>query len=338
MTGLTRSTKARLSRHLNAFLLRFFRDSRRRPTVRRKVCAFETASPSGTGLFNTRGILVMQHPWFMRPIHGMLTRCRAHTRFRSPFVMALAPDVSRETFTVVVDHPPEVLEIFVPESIFAGSSISFDAEVFDTEAGSEMEIYRDLDVEDGSISERDERILTEYSVRWDFDIEVDLNENGDPADDWLTPVPGSTVRTNNTWEETGFYPVMVEVCDGMGQCASMTGTSRSFPNQKARPRYRSSVQRNGSRGLLMQVRNWRRSWRSSWSPWSLAGWLCESQANLKKKRKRQRRPTPTLNTLNPRAASWAWIITNLHLRQKSCPKMNGAAMIAAMSVPCDAVE
>ena len=59
-----------------------------------------------------------------------------------------------------------------------------------TEAGSEMEIYRDLDVDDGSITERDERILTQYTVRWDFDIETDLDENGDPADDWLTPIAG----------------------------------------------------------------------------------------------------------------------------------------------------
>ena len=58
----------------------------------------------------------------------------------------------------------------MPESIFSGSSTSFDADVFDAESGSDMEIYRDLDVEDGSITERDERILTELSVRWDFDI------------------------------------------------------------------------------------------------------------------------------------------------------------------------
>ena len=82
-------------------------------------------------------------------------------------------DVTRETFTVVVDHPPEAREIYIPENMFVGSSISFDADVFDTEAGSDMEIYRDFDVNDGSITDRNQTILTQLTVRWDFDIETD---------------------------------------------------------------------------------------------------------------------------------------------------------------------
>ena len=126
-------------------------------------------------------------------------------------------------------------EIYVPENIFVGSSISFDADVFDEEAGSEMEIYRDLDVDDGSITERDERISTEYTVRWDFDIETDTDEDGDPMNDWLTPIAGSPVRTINTWDATGFYTVLVEVCDGMGQCDILTEDIEVVPEPEGPP-------------------------------------------------------------------------------------------------------
>ena len=119
--------------------------------------------------------------------------------------------------------------------MFAGSSISFDAEVFDAEAGSEMEIYRDLDVDDGSIMERDERISTEFTVRWDFDVETDEDRNGNPTDDWVTPIAGSPVRTINTWETTGFYTVMIEVCDGMGQCDTLTQDVEVIPEPDGPP-------------------------------------------------------------------------------------------------------
>lgn len=196
----------------------------------------ETTSPDWNGLvqytwdFGDATPLVHEpSPWHAYTLPGTYT---VSLTVRDGFGTG---DVTRETFTVVVDHPPEAREIYVPESIFSGSSTSFDADVFDTESGSDMEIYRDLDVEDGSITERDERILTELSVRWDFDIETDDDENGDPADDWLTPVPGSTVRTINTWEVTGFYTVLVEVCDGMGQCASITEDIEVVPEPEGPP-------------------------------------------------------------------------------------------------------
>ena len=196
----------------------------------------ETTSPDWNGLvqytwdFGDATPLVHEpSPWHAYTLPGTYT---VSLTVRDGFGTG---DVMRETFTVVVDHPPEAREIYVPESIFSGSSTSFDADVFDAESGSDMEIYRDLDVEDGSITERDERILTELSVRWDFDIETDDDENGDPADDWLTPVPGSTVRTINTWEVTGFYTVLVEVCDGMGQCASITEDIEVVPEPEGPP-------------------------------------------------------------------------------------------------------
>ena len=144
-------------------------------------------------------------------------------------------DVSRATFRVVVDYPPIVSDIFVPESIFVATSVSFDAEIKDREAGSKSEIYRDLDVQDGSISERDERISTDYFVKWDFDIEFDADGNGNPTDDWVTPLAGSSSRTIHTWSATGYYTVMVQVCDGMGQCATLTEEIEVVPEPEGPP-------------------------------------------------------------------------------------------------------
>ena len=119
--------------------------------------------------------------------------------------------------------------------MFVGSSISFDADVFDTEAGSDMEIYRDFDVNDGSITDRNKTILTQLTVRWDFDIETDVNENGDPADDWEEPTPGSSVRAINTWDATGFYTILIEVCDGMNQCDTLTEDIEIVPEPDGPP-------------------------------------------------------------------------------------------------------
>ena len=247
-------------------------------------------------------------------------------------------DVSRQTFTVIVDHPPEAREIYVPENIFAGSSISFDADVFDTESGMEMEIYRDLDVEDGSITERDERILTEFTVRWDFDIESDLNEDGDAMNDWVTPIPGSSVRTINTWEATGYYTVLVEVCDGMGQCDTLTEDIEVVPEPEGPPRSQSLAPKNGSHGWPMLALNWPPSspsslWLSSW-----AGWSCANLPPSKKRRKRPLKRTPTLSTSKRKAVFSEWTTTCRLRRRRFFPRTSGVAMTADMFVRYDAVE
>ena len=90
-------------------------------------------------------------------------------------------------------------------------------------------------MEDGSITERDERILTQFSVRWDFDTETDEDENGNPADDWVLPIAGSSVRAIHTWENTGFYTVLVEICDGMGQCDVLTEDIEVVPEPEGPP-------------------------------------------------------------------------------------------------------
>jgi PKD repeat protein len=144
-------------------------------------------------------------------------------------------DVTRMTFTVVVNSPPEIYEIFTPEEIIAGDSYSFNANVSNMQEDMELEIYRDLDVEDGSIYERDERIQTELVVRWDFDLELDENENGNAGDDWVDPTAGYKIRASHSWEFTGYYDLKVEVCDGLGQCKSMTKEVEVVPEPEGPP-------------------------------------------------------------------------------------------------------
>jgi hypothetical protein len=83
-------------------------------------------------------------------------------------------------------------------------------------------LYRDTNVNDGSISDRDESLNPDLVVRWDLDIEVDENENGDPADDWVDPLSGSTSRISATYEDPGVYTLMIQVCDGLGMCVEVT--------------------------------------------------------------------------------------------------------------------
>ena len=63
------------------------------------------------------------------------------------------------------------------------------------------------------------------------------NENGDPADDWVEPTPGSSVRAINTWDATGFYTVLIEVCDGMNQCDTLTEDIEIVPEPDGPPAF-----------------------------------------------------------------------------------------------------
>ncbi|MBL6743316.1 MAG: PKD domain-containing protein [Candidatus Poseidonia sp.] len=201
-----------------------------------KYVPFEQASPEWNGLveytWDFGDATPLEHgatPWHGYALPGTYT---VTLTVRDAFGTG---DVMRQSFTVVVDHPPEVTEAYMPEDIFVGSSNSFSANVSDYESGSEMEIYRDLDVDDGSIMERDERILTEYTVRWDFDTDVDADENGNSQDDWTEPIAGSLVRAIHTYEEAGYYTLLVEVCDGLGQCATLTEDVEVVPEPEGPP-------------------------------------------------------------------------------------------------------
>ena len=127
-------------------------------------------------------------------------------------------DVSRATFTVIVDHPPVIHNLLIPDELFSGDSNSFGANISDLEVDLGVALYRDTNVNDGSISDRDESLESSLLVRWDLDIEVDENANGDPADDWVAPLVGSTTRVSAMYDQPGIYTLKLEVCDGLDMC------------------------------------------------------------------------------------------------------------------------
>jgi len=81
-------------------------------------------------------------------------------------------------------------------------------------------IWRDLDVNDGLDTDHDERISSELTVLWEFDIEDDTDGNGDTADDWVTPSGSDGIKVANDWDKAGEHTLRLSVCDGMGMCTS----------------------------------------------------------------------------------------------------------------------
>ena len=144
-------------------------------------------------------------------------------------------DVSRAYFTVVVDHPPIIHNIFVPDEIIVSDSNSFVANFSDIESDLAIAIYRDTNINDGSISDRDVTLSPDLQIRWDLDIEVDADNNGDPADDWVEPLPGSVSRITGSWSEVGTYTIRLEICDSVGICDSMDEEIDVNPEPSAPP-------------------------------------------------------------------------------------------------------
>ena len=132
----------------------------------------------------------------------------------------LTGDVSRETFTVVVNAPPVIGEFDITETIYVGESIVLDVNVSDSEDDADYVVWRDLDVNDGLHTDRDERISSAIVVLWESDLELDADGNGNPADDWLAPSGADGIRVAASWDEVGVKVVRVSVCDGMGVCVS----------------------------------------------------------------------------------------------------------------------
>lgn len=143
-------------------------------------------------------------------------------------------DVTRQSFTVIVENPPVIEEIYIPQDIIAGDVNSLNANITGSE-NEQLIIYRDLNVADGSISDRDERIETGLLVQWDLDLSVDANENGNFADDWVSPMAGSTSRVSASWENAGLVHISLQVCNGLEMCDVMESEVQVIPEPEAAP-------------------------------------------------------------------------------------------------------
>jgi len=143
-------------------------------------------------------------------------------------------DVSRQSYTVIIHTPPVIEEIYIPEDVFVGDVNSLSANITGEESD-ELIIYRDLNVLDGSISDRDERIESGLLIQWDLDLEVDANENGDFADDWVSPLTGSRTRVSASWQEAGLLQIRLQVCNGLDMCDTMDSDVQVIPEGEAPP-------------------------------------------------------------------------------------------------------
>ena len=130
----------------------------------------------------------------------------------------LTGDVTRATYTIVVNEPPVIGDFDIIETIYVGESVVLNANITDLEQDLEYVVWRDLDVNDGSYTDRDERISSNIVVLWEYDVEFDSDENGDPADDWITPSGADGIRVAGNWDTVGIKTLRVSVCDGMGVC------------------------------------------------------------------------------------------------------------------------
>ena len=81
-----------------------------------------------------------------------------------------------------------------------------------------MEAWLDSDASDDSdgdgitTNDRDLSLTSDLTIYWDLNAMVDSDQDGDPRNDFLWG--------NMTWYQTGEIRIVLQVCDGVGVCAS----------------------------------------------------------------------------------------------------------------------
>jgi PKD repeat protein len=145
-------------------------------------------------------------------------------------------DVSKQSFTIVVDEAPVIQKIDIPIEIIAGESTYLSANISDYEMTNNLLVYRDLNVEDGSLFDKDETLNAELDVRWDINIERDTDKNGILDDDWLVPKDTAVnYRIAALWNESGTYKISIRACDGIGVCTVLSEDIQVTPKPDPAP-------------------------------------------------------------------------------------------------------
>ena len=74
------------------------------------------------------------------------------------------------------------------------------------------------------------------NVIWDINLDKDTNKNGILDDDWIEPEDGATNhRINAQWNESGTYKIIIEVCDGIGVCVTLSEDIQVAPKPDPEP-------------------------------------------------------------------------------------------------------
>jgi hypothetical protein len=93
-----------------------------------------------------------------------------------------------------------------------------------------------LNVEDGSLFDKDETLNTEITVQWDININRDTNKNGILQDDWIIPKDTSVnYRIAALWNESATYKILIQACDGIGVCVELTESLDVTPKPDPEP-------------------------------------------------------------------------------------------------------
>ena len=152
-------------------------------------------------------------------------------------------DVSKQTFTIVVDEPPEIKRIEIPDDIIVEEAAYLSASITYIDTIDNVQLYRDLNTEDGSLFDRDESLSPDLLVKWDADINKDSNKNGVLDDDYTDLASWSfsekpneiNYRFPGSWNESGSYTIIVEACDSLGICDSLEETLQVSPKPDPEP-------------------------------------------------------------------------------------------------------
>ena len=132
----------------------------------------------------------------------------------------LTGDVTRARFTVHVQAAPTIDLVLTPDDAIAGVGENLDVIVTWADFDEDGSLCRDDDVNDGSMEDCDTMIMSGVTVQWDFDLDTDENNDGDPTNDWVDPLSEDSFRTFGLWESPGRYTVRIVACDETGQCDS----------------------------------------------------------------------------------------------------------------------
>jgi hypothetical protein len=134
-----------------------------------------------------------------------------------------------------VDSPPEISDIDLPDEIFEDFSSAVIVNVSDAESLADLVFYRDLDVLDGSNSDRDETISNDLIVEWEQDILDDADGDGVLDNDWFVSSNNIVTLATVVWDEPTDAILRVKVCDGMGLCDVAQTDVTVLPEQVADP-------------------------------------------------------------------------------------------------------
>ena len=144
-------------------------------------------------------------------------------------------DVTRAEFNVHIDSPPEIGGIDVPDEIYEDFSTAVIVNVSDAESLADLVFYRDMDILDGSNTDRDETISNDLIIEWEQDLLTDKDGDGVVDNDWFTSSNTLVTLTTIVWADSGEVIVSVKVCDGMGLCDEVQTDVTVLPEQDADP-------------------------------------------------------------------------------------------------------